>query len=145
MAADWATSSAAYAAYVRSSHFARLPPALTVCKCRKDCKLNKTSFCPCAAGQVVENWYPGAAKDSKGVLLVVTAGKEGAISGGDKFLGVSDRREWTAVQARTGIHEPAAAASFLAEDSRRPDSGSIGSMRHAIGMCSGCCGSRGLC
>lgn len=39
--------------------------------------------------QVVDNWYPGAAKDSKGVLLVVTAGKEGAISGGDKFLGVS--------------------------------------------------------
>lgn len=40
--------------------------------------------------QVVENWYPGNAKDSKGVLLVVTAGKEGAISGGDKFLGVSN-------------------------------------------------------
>lgn len=39
--------------------------------------------------QVVENWYPGNAKDSKGVLLVVTAGKEGAIVGGDKFLGVS--------------------------------------------------------
>ena len=41
------------------------------------------------AVQVVENWYPGNAKDSKGVVLVVTAGKEGAISGGDKFLGVS--------------------------------------------------------
>jgi len=38
------------------------------------------------ADKVVENWYPGAAKDNKGVLLVVTAGKEGAISGGDKFL-----------------------------------------------------------
>jgi hypothetical protein len=40
--------------------------------------------------QVVENWYPGKDKDSKGVVLVVTAGKEGAISGGDKFLSVSD-------------------------------------------------------
>lgn len=39
--------------------------------------------------QVVENWYPGSDKDSKGVLLVVTAGKEGAISGGDKFISVS--------------------------------------------------------
>ena len=39
--------------------------------------------------QVVDNWYPGADKASKGVLLVVTAGKEGAISGGDKFLSVS--------------------------------------------------------
>jgi hypothetical protein len=43
--------------------------------------------------QVVENWYPGTAKDSKGVVLVVTAGKEGAISGGDKFLSVSVHSE----------------------------------------------------
>lgn len=42
--------------------------------------------------QVVENWYPGKDKENKGVVLVVTAGKEGAISGGDKFLGVS--AEW---------------------------------------------------
>jgi hypothetical protein len=32
--------------------------------------------------QVVENWYPTAEEgDKKGVLLVVTAGKEGALSG----------------------------------------------------------------
>ncbi len=35
---------------------------------------------------MVENWYPGAAKKDKGVLLVVTSGKEGAISGGEAFV-----------------------------------------------------------
>lgn len=54
--------------------------------------------------QVVDNWYPGTAKDSKGVVLVVTAGKEGAISGGDKFLGVSvhsGRTETSTAQHRS--------------------------------------------
>lgn len=46
--------------------------------------------------QVVENWYPGAAKDKKGVLLVVTAGKEGALSGGDSFMQV-----WGCIAAGT--------------------------------------------
>lgn len=33
--------------------------------------------------QVLENWWPTAEKgDKKGILLVVTSGKEGAISGG---------------------------------------------------------------
>jgi len=30
--------------------------------------------------QVVDTWYPDAAKKDKGVLLVVTAGKEGAVT-----------------------------------------------------------------
>ncbi len=38
--------------------------------------------------QVLETWYPSAeAGDKKGVLLVVTAGKEGAVTGGKAFLG----------------------------------------------------------
>lgn len=36
---------------------------------------------------MVENWYPTAEEgDKKGVLLVVTAGKEGALSGGKAFM-----------------------------------------------------------
>jgi hypothetical protein len=39
--------------------------------------------------QVVDNWYPGDAKKDKGVLLMVTAGKEGAVTGGEGFMAVS--------------------------------------------------------
>jgi uncharacterized membrane protein YgcG len=36
---------------------------------------------------VVENWYPTPEEgDKKGVLVVVTAGKEGALSGGKSFM-----------------------------------------------------------
>eukprot|EP00775_Hariotina_reticulata_P011379 gene11379-11528_t len=38
------------------------------------------------ADKVVDTWYPDAAKKDKGVLLVVTAGKEGAVTGGDGFV-----------------------------------------------------------
>lgn len=65
-----------------------------------------TVFCCRFCGlQVVENWYPGNAKDNKGVVLVVTAGKEGAISGGDKFLGVSVHT-WDADEHRTAQQLP---------------------------------------
>lgn len=37
---------------------------------------------------MIDNWYPGDAKAEKGVLLMVTAGKEGAVTGGDKFIEV---------------------------------------------------------
>jgi hypothetical protein len=41
--------------------------------------------------QVLENWYPTPEEGKdKGVLLVVTSGKEGAISGGKNFMTVSD-------------------------------------------------------
>lgn len=90
VAADWPTGDAPNAAYVHSLQFAPLPPAVGLCKGSTYCELIPCLFAPVVlTNQVVENWYPGAAKDSKGVLLVVTAGKEGAISGGDKFLGVS--------------------------------------------------------
>lgn len=60
--------------------------------------------------QVVKNWYPGKDKESKGVVLVVTAGKEGAISGGDKFLGVSGKQApWGAAVLRCGAGWGAAA------------------------------------
>jgi uncharacterized membrane protein YgcG len=37
--------------------------------------------------QVVENWYPTAEEgENKGVMVVVTAGKEGALSGGKAFM-----------------------------------------------------------
>jgi hypothetical protein len=40
--------------------------------------------------QVLENWYPTPEEGKdKGVLLVVTSGKEGAISGGKNFMTVS--------------------------------------------------------
>lgn len=44
------------------------------------------------ADKIVENWYPTAAEgDKKGVVLIVTAGKEGAVVGGASFLeGVSE-------------------------------------------------------
>jgi hypothetical protein len=42
--------------------------------------------------QVVDNWYPGDAKKDKGVLLMVTAGKEGAVTGGEGFMAVSKRQ-----------------------------------------------------
>jgi hypothetical protein len=64
-------------------------------------------LCPCAVRhcvQVVENWYPGSDKDSKGVVLVVTAGKEGAISGGDKFISVSSTER--AAQGGCSPHGP---------------------------------------
>lgn len=39
------------------------------------------------ADKVLENWYPTAeAGDNKGVLLVVTAGKEGTVTGGKAFM-----------------------------------------------------------
>eukprot|EP00882_Tetradesmus_deserticola_P001501 GHRQ01001621.1.p1 GENE.GHRQ01001621.1~~GHRQ01001621.1.p1 ORF type:complete len:266 (+),score=96.33 GHRQ01001621.1:215-1012(+) len=38
------------------------------------------------ADKVVDNWYPGDAKKDKGVLLMVTAGKEGAVTGGEGFV-----------------------------------------------------------
>ncbi len=39
---------------------------------------------------MVENWYPTPELgDKKGVVLVVTAGKEGAVTGGKSFMGVS--------------------------------------------------------
>lgn len=43
----------------------------------------------CGVLQVIDNWYPGDAKKDKGVLLVVTAGKEGAVTGGDGFMQVA--------------------------------------------------------
>ena len=40
--------------------------------------------------QVLEGWYKNAsATDKKGLVLVVTAGKEGAVTGGKAFMGVS--------------------------------------------------------
>ena len=40
--------------------------------------------------QVLENWYPTPEEgDKRGVVLVVTAGKEGAITGGKSFMTVS--------------------------------------------------------
>lgn len=36
--------------------------------------------------KVIDNWYPADAKKDKGVLLVVTAGKEGAVTGGEGFM-----------------------------------------------------------
>jgi hypothetical protein len=49
--------------------------------------------------QVVDNWYPGAAKKDKGVLLMVTAGKEGAVTGGEGFMAVSAYRSAAAAAA----------------------------------------------
>ncbi len=43
--------------------------------------------------QVAETWYKTDAK--KGVLLVVTAAKEGAISGGKDFIAVSPQIKHT--------------------------------------------------
>lgn len=41
------------------------------------------------ADKIVENWYPTPEEgDKKGVVLVVTAGKEGALSGGRSFMDV---------------------------------------------------------
>lgn len=41
------------------------------------------------ADKVMESWYPNATDaDKKGLLLLVTAGKEGAVSGGQGFLKV---------------------------------------------------------
>lgn len=34
----------------------------------------------------MKNWYTKEELDTKGMLLVMTAGKEGAVSGGNKFL-----------------------------------------------------------
>lgn len=48
-------------------------------------------YCGYCAAQVVDNWYPGDAKKDKGVLLMVTAGKEGAVSGGEGFVKVRAR------------------------------------------------------
>lgn len=42
---------------------------------------------------MVDNWYPGDAKKDKGVLLVVTAGKEGAVIGGEGFNAVRQGRQ----------------------------------------------------
>jgi len=51
--------------------------------------------------QVIDNWYPGDAKKDKGVLLVVTAGKEGAVTGGDSFVQVMlQQLIWFAQQCR---------------------------------------------
>ncbi|EFN54260.1 hypothetical protein CHLNCDRAFT_58309 [Chlorella variabilis] len=36
--------------------------------------------------KLVSKWYPGAAKDKAGVLIVVSAGKDGALTGGDAFM-----------------------------------------------------------
>jgi hypothetical protein len=42
------------------------------------------------SSQIMENWYPNKADaDKKGIILVVTAGKEGAIAGGQGFMSVS--------------------------------------------------------
>jgi uncharacterized protein len=39
------------------------------------------------ADKIMENWYPNKADaDKKGIILVVTAGKEGAIAGGQGFM-----------------------------------------------------------
>lgn len=35
---------------------------------------------------MAETWYPEAASDKKGVLLVVTSSKEGAVTGGKAFV-----------------------------------------------------------
>ncbi len=41
------------------------------------------------ADKVLEGWYPSAAEgDKKGLVLVVTAAKEGAITGGKSFMNV---------------------------------------------------------
>ena len=45
---------------------------------------------PVTPPQVLEGWYKNAsATDKKGLVLVVTAGKEGAVTGGKAFMGVS--------------------------------------------------------
>lgn len=42
--------------------------------------------------QVLEGWYPSAEEgDKRGVVLVVTAAKEGAVTGGKSFLDVGDQ------------------------------------------------------
>lgn len=48
--------------------------------------------------QVVDTWYPDAAKKDKGVLLVVTAGKEGAVTGGEGFVQVRKCCCWVQVR-----------------------------------------------
>lgn len=37
--------------------------------------------------KLISKWFPGAAADKRGVLLVVTAGKDGALTGGKSFMG----------------------------------------------------------
>lgn len=48
---------------------------------------------------MLENWYPTAEEgDKKGVMVVVTAGKEGAVSGGKSFMQVRYRTAHLAYQ-----------------------------------------------
>jgi hypothetical protein len=51
--------------------------------------------------QVVDNWYPGDAKKDKGVLLMVTASKEGAVTGGEGFMAVRGHRQQHDAAANT--------------------------------------------
>ena len=51
------------------------------------------------ADKALDNWYPGAAADKKGVVLMVTASKEGAVTGGKAFLEV---RRWAAARGGDG-------------------------------------------
>lgn len=36
--------------------------------------------------KLVSKWFPGSEADKRGVLLIVTAGKDGALTGGDAFV-----------------------------------------------------------
>lgn len=53
--------------------------------------------------QALENWY-GSETDKKGVVLMVTTGKEGAVTGGASFLDVRARSggpwAWAGLGAR---------------------------------------------
>jgi hypothetical protein len=58
---------------------------------------------------VVDNWYPGDAKKDKGVLLMVTAGKEGAVTGGEGFIAVRNNNSSTPTAAAAQVAAAAAA------------------------------------
>ena len=38
------------------------------------------------ADKLVTKWFPGADADKRGILLIVTAGKDGALTGGESFM-----------------------------------------------------------
>ncbi len=58
---------------------------------------------------MLENWYPTREEgDKKGVLLVVSSGKEGAVTGGPSFMQVG---YWVTVQWPGGAKGVMAAAS----------------------------------